>query len=424
MKPVKLGMLSALAFAALSTGCLIVSEHQETGECYDDCYEYQVCETYCDYWECWDNCWYETSCTTYCPDTVAPAPSVECYSALDCGEGQICVADYCRPLDTDETGVSGLCQSCETNADCGEPGALCLQLNFDQATSTGERVCGRACEYNHECPAGFECINISQEAGTAAQCLPVLTEFEKRTCNPSPELQCVRATDCAVGESCVNNVCKAPTSAQAECDSNNPCPSAEDCRNFQCVPANQPECATRTECNSGELCIDGDCVASAETCVFNAECDGGRCVDGQCRSTCAADSECTSNERCRAGLCEPLECRRSADCGAGEICVEAKCHDTCNPSNGVGCETGYLCNANGYCDVDTNVECRSNAECGDEICESGACITPCTCNQDCSTGEVCNLNSGACEAAGAPITACEDSCDCPSGQACNAGTCG
>lgn len=422
MKPVKLGMLSAIAFATFSTGCLIVSEHEEYGECYEDCYSYTVCETYCDYWECWDSCWEEVSCTTYCPDNVS-VPVVECYSAVDCGEGQICVNDYCQPLDTEETGVSGLCQVCETNADCGEPGALCVQLNYDQATSTGEKVCGRTCEYNHECPAGFECINVSQEAGTPAQCLPVLGEFEKRTCNPSPELECVRATDCGVGESCVNNSCKAPRE-DAECSSNNPCPSGQECRNFACVAADVPECTTRSECPSGNLCIDGDCVEAAESCVFNSECDGGRCVDGQCRSTCSDNSECANGEQCRAGLCDPVECQRSADCAAGNICVDAQCFDTCNAATGVGCEAGYACNGNGYCEVDPNVECRSNAECGDQICENGACISPCTCNQDCSTGEVCNLNSGACEAASAPITSCEDSCDCPSGQTCTAGACG
>lgn len=424
MKPVKLRLLAAVAFAALGSGCLIVSENQEAGACYEDCYDYQVCETYCDWWRCWDECWYETSCTTYCPDTVeTPLPSVECYSAIDCGTGEICVNDYCRPRDTEETGVSGLCQVCETNADCGEPGALCIRLNFDQATTTGESVCGRTCEYNHECPAGFECINIAVDNGTGtAQCLPVLGDFEKRTCNPSPELECVRATDCAVGESCVNNSCKAP--AEAECSSNKPCPSGQECRNFACVAANVPECTTRTDCASGELCIDGNCEAAAVACVFNAECDGGRCVDGQCRSTCSEDSQCANNERCRAGLCEPLECRRSADCGAGEICVDAQCFDTCVASTGIGCDAGYKCNNNGYCDVDPTIECRSNAECGDEICQAGTCINPCTCNQDCSTGEVCNLNSGVCEAAGAPITSCEDSCDCPSGKTCTNGTCG
>ncbi len=426
--------LMALIVAAMSlSGCLVVAEHDGQTECYDDCYDYEVCETYCDAWSCWDECWWETSCDTYCEETTIieeeyyDDPVVECYSDIDCGEGQICVADSCEPLDTDANGFAGLCQSCETNADCVEGDALCIQLNFDQATSTGEKVCTRSCEYNHECPAGFECINISSEVGTPAQCLPVKGEFEKRTCNPSPELECVRATDCALGESCVANECVGPN--DAECDSNNPCSNGEVCRNFTCVAENAPECTTRTDCASGEICIDGSCEAAAESCVFNSECDGGACVDGKCASSCSADSECGANEHCRAGLCEAIGCRRSADCGAGEICVDAVCEATCNKDTGAGCDTGYVCNDFGYCDEDPNVSCRTNAECArDEICNAGSCQTPCSCNQQCSSGDICNLDTGLCEdpnAGNEPApTQCTDDCDCPSGQSCNAGQCG
>jgi hypothetical protein len=414
--------------ASMSSGCIIVSEETNTSEtCYDDCYDYEVCETYCDAWECWDECWWETSCTTYCEEEVVVEEEeviveegAECYSDLDCGEGKICVADQCQARDTDERGLAGLCQSCETNQDCVEDGSLCIRLNFDQATTTGEKVCTRPCEYNHECPAGFECINISSEVGTSPQCLPVLTEFEKRTCNPSPEPECVRASDCSLGESCVANECVAPDNA--ECSDDNPCADGEECRNFECVPADQPECVDRSDCQSGEICIDGSCTATAESCVFNEECDDGMCVDGTCLSSCSEDSECANNERCRQGLCEPLECRRSADCDAGSICVDARCEQTCDADSGAGCDDGYLCNDHGYCEADPNVECRSNAECGrDEICQDGSCTTPCSCNQQCSNGEVCNLDTGLCEDPAANEgESCQDDCDCPAGESCNA----
>lgn len=429
MKPTLKAAL-ALAFAVFNlSGCLIVSDNQDGG-CYDDCRDYEVCETYCDPWECWDECWWETTCDTYCEDTtvdvnVDVTTTVDCFNDFDCGEGQICVADVCKPRDTEDNGLAGLCQTCSNNADCVEDTALCIQLNFDQATSTGEKVCTRTCEYNHDCPSGFECINVSSEVGVPAQCLPVKGEFEKRTCNPSPELECVRATDCAVGESCVNNNCKGPNDAQ--CDSNNPCASGQTCRNFACVAVDAPECTTRTDCRSGEICIDGNCeAAAAEGCVFNAECDGGMCVDGTCLSTCTSNAQCGSGENCRAGLCEPAECRRTADCGGGEICVDASCENTCNKTTGAGCTTGYSCNTLGYCEPDANVACRTNAECGrDEICTAGDCVTPCTCNQDCGSGEVCDLNSGSCTAAPTtPVTSCQTSCDCPSGKTCTAGQCG
>lgn len=432
MKSLRLAACFALLLlgTSLSSGCLIVSDsHHDGGECYDDCYDYEVCESYCDHWECWDECWWETSCETFCEDVhveeeVIVTSTVECYSDVDCSGADICVANSCVGRNTTDRGLSGLCQACETNQDCVEDGSLCIQLNFDQATTTGERVCTRPCEYNHECPAGFECINISSEVGTSPQCLPVFAEYEKRTCNPSPELECVRASDCGLGESCVANECVAPDGS--ECGTNNPCAGGEVCRNFKCEAADEPECVDRSDCRSGEVCIDGGCVAAAEDCVFNDECDGGVCVDGTCASTCEADAECGANERCRDGLCEALECRRSADCAAGNICVDARCEKTCDAGSGAGCDAGWVCNSFGYCEADESVECRSNAECArDEQCTGGTCATPCNCNQQCGDGQVCDLDSGTCEAPAAdPAPACENDCDCPSGQACVEGACG
>ncbi len=432
MKSIRTAACTALVMfgAMISTGCIIVDDHHSTEtQCYDECYEYEVCETYCDSWECWDECWWETSCDTYCEEVVIEEhvvyddTTVDCYSDVDCGSSQICVADRCVAADSDERGLGGLCQACETNNDCVEPGALCIELSFDQATTTGEMVCTRPCEYNHECPAGFECINISSEVGTSPQCLPVLTEFEKRTCNPSPELECVRASDCGLGESCVVNECVAPEGA--ECSTRTPCGAGESCRNFKCVAADQAECVTRTDCASGSSCIDGECIAAANSCVFNEECDGGACVDGSCLSTCTADANCGPNEHCRSGLCEPLECRRSADCAAGNICVDAKCEDTCDAASGAGCTAGYVCNSYGYCDADPGVECRTAAECArDEICDAGSCTTACSCNQQCADGEVCNLDSGTCgNPNSAPVVSCQNDCDCPAGDSCDAGVC-
>jgi hypothetical protein len=402
-------------------GCLIVSgDGNQSSSCHQECEEYEVCETYCDAWTCWDECWYETHCYEDCTYVEEePIDSTQCYSDIDCYDGEICVAGYCEPPTTDERGLAGLCQTCETDADCAEGGALCLRLNFDTTSRTGEKVCGRTCEYNHECPTGFECSRISSEAGVPAQCIPIKGTNEKRTCNPSPELECVKATDCAIGESCVNNECQGPD--DAECSSNRPCPSGEVCRNFSCVAPDEPECVDRSDCSSGQVCLDGKCESRNDSCVFNEECDGdAKCVDGQCNSTCSESSECGPNERCRQGLCEQIGCRRSADCAAGEVCVDAYCAASCQRD--ADCGTGYLCNPLGYCEKDPDVECRSTAECArDEICSQGSCQTACSCNQQCDTGEVCNLDSGLCEDPNAPDPApeCEDDCDCPSGMSCS-----
>ena len=107
------------------------------------------------------------------------------------------------------------------------------------------------------------------------------------------------------------------------------------------------------------------------------------------------------------------------------MCVNASCVASCDAQT--PCADGYVCTAQGFCDKDPNVQCRTNAECAaEEICQDGSCSTACTCNQDCAAGQVCDASSNTCvdQANPAPGQACQDTCDCPSGQECTDGTCG
>lgn len=441
----KLKMLAALGFILTTTtfgsGCLVVSGDQDRqcydecyqSSCYDDCRTYEVCDVYQDPWETWEECWYETECDQVCDTTCtqvceetweAPQPSVvdnSCVCDLDCSANSVCVSGTCAPRKQDtQPGQAGLCQSCETSYDCGEPGAMCIRLNYDQGIQDGEKICARQCETNADCPQAFECVNVSAEAGASAQCLPV-DRNNRRTCNPNPELECVRAKDCAVGESCVNNSCVGPNNA--ECDSHTACGAGKICRDFKCEDAQSPECVDRNDCSGTEICINGQCEAQNSSCVFNEECDGGKCVNGQCVASCTSNDQCGAYERCRQGLCEAVECRRTADCAAGQVCVDANCEDSCNTT--ADCGSGYICSTHKYCTPDPNVQCRTNAECArDEVCDAGQCKTPCSCNQQCPVDQVCNAGSGTCEAIQqTPGTQCQDNCDCPSGQSCSNGTC-
>ncbi|MEM1347411.1 MAG: hypothetical protein AAGI01_02575 [Myxococcota bacterium] len=417
-----IGMLAmAMTF---SSGCLVVAgDGRHNGACYDDCYDTQVCDTYCDPWECWEECWYETTCTTTCEEiydaSADPASAgAQCASDIDCAADLSCVDGACKVVADQGNGKAGLCQTCEVTSDCFESDARCVRLNYDQATRTGEKVCSRVCEDNNDCAAGFECIRVSAEVGVPAQCLPTQTKADgERTCNAAPELECVKATDCEVGESCVNNACTGPNNA--ECSSSDPCPAGETCRAFECVAEGVQECIDRTDCSNNSICVDGSCIEQAASCVFNSECDGGKCVDGQCADMCSANDDCGPFEMCRQGLCEQIECRRSADCEPGNVCVDANCIAACDRSS--DCADGYVCAQEGFCDADPTVECRSTAECQqNEICMGGACQAACACNQDCpNAGDVCDLNTGTCSDPGAEApTTCASNCDCPAGEMC------
>ncbi len=431
----QLAMALGMAAAALTfgQGCLIVSGNgPNEGECYDDCYDYQQCETYCDPWECWEECWVETSCTVTCTESYVPPASSQCIDDLDCAYGELCSSGTC--VDEGEGGTSGgaagLCQTCESTRDCFEEDARCIRLNFDQTARDGEKICSRTCDDNNDCPTGFECINVSQEVGVPAQCLPLQGDDNLRTCNNAAALDCTQANDCGIGESCVNNECVAPTNA--ECTATQACPSGQECILHKCKDPNESECTISSDCSGGELCIDGSCEAQATSCVRNSECGGGACVNGECVDSCTQSSDCGTYEICRkasgqtTGLCEQIECRRSADCSPGNVCVEARCEAAC-ATNG-DCSAGYTCTNSGFCEEDPDVQCRLTAECArDEICDDGECKSGCSCNQDCGTGELCDLDSNTCfvpNTAPGAGGACDTSCDCPSGFSCNDGTCG
>jgi Cys-rich repeat protein len=429
-------MAAALTFGS---GCLVVTgdgEENYHGGCYEDCIERETCQTYCDAWECWDECWYETTCDVTCPDpppASRPGNSYdECLCDIDCVRGESCVSGACVPRaeDNNDNGASGLCQACESSHDCVEDDARCVRLNYDHSDKQGEKICSRTCETDNDCPTSFECVNVSQEVGVPAQCLPRAPAGAERTCTNNPSLECVKAKDCAVGESCVNNECVAPTTA--ECSANSECGSGEVCKDYKCVDQTQSGCIDRNDCAANEICIDGECVGQNSSCIFNSECDNGKCVDGTCIAGCTSHDDCGPYERCRIpengteGLCEQVECRRSSDCSAGEMCVDANCEKSCTKA--ADCEGGFVCGDNGYCEQDPNVECRTTAECAqDEMCMDGECKQACTCNQDCSGGQVCDLTNNTCVDAGGNggmPTQCANDCDCPSGQTCNNNTCG
>ena len=425
-------------WATTSTGCLLVGGQTPEG-CFEDCYEEQVCSTYCDAWSCWDECWYDTVCDLQCPvvdDTVDVVPTVECIDDIDCVLGTVCTNSVCvEPASNSKNNAkAGLCQACESTSECVEADARCVRLNYEHASKSGEKICSRICEIDDDCPINFECVNVSSEVGVPAQCLPKAQQDGFRTCTNNPSLECVKAKECGVGESCVDNSCVSPQKPGAQCSRSNPCAQGQLCRDQACVDVAAPECKERKDCAANEMCSpSGTCEVQNTSCVFNSECDGGKCVDGQCIAGCTKDAECGSYERCRIisgqtqGLCEAVECRRNADCDPGQVCADALCQTSCSATR--PCASGFVCGASGVCEADMKVECRTTAECGkDKICDGNACIDPCMCNQDCATGQVCDSTAGVCKDPAAsmpPAQTCQTNCDCPSGQSCGANkTCG
>jgi hypothetical protein len=64
-----------------------------------------------------------------------------------------------------DTPVGGLCTACADTSDCAGDGDYCV-VNRD----TGERFCARDCQYQTDCPVGYECAPLRDSS--AFQCAP------------------------------------------------------------------------------------------------------------------------------------------------------------------------------------------------------------------------------------------------------------
>lgn len=285
-------LLSMLALALFTTGCLVVDRHHGThNRCTEyatECYE--TCDVYCDYWGCWEECF------PYCSDYCVSYDSRECYRNRDCPGNQVCTDQgYCRDRAA-ESGNQGLCDVCYYDEDCRDAGALCLV--FDDASDLNTGFCGRPCYDSHDCPNEYTCINT--DAG--GQCVPAVGECS----DIGGGFECERSVDCDEGLVC---------------------------RNHRCV-TQQPTCSVHTDCPAGNICLDEVCTPSEQSrCTRTRDCTAEEptdtCIDGLCRAACTIDDECQLHETCDGSTCVPREapeCVTGSDCGEGAfLCVDGAC---------------------------------------------------------------------------------------------------
>lgn len=177
------------------------------------------------------------------------------------------------------------------------------------------------------------------------------------------------------------------------------------------------ECIESRDCNVGERCIESRCTPENEDqasdmdlspecrlnsdCLFAHVCTQERCVpqDGYCDQ----NSDCPDGQQCSRAemLCVGQEegCRSADDCFAGEVCVDRTCvipEDSCD---------------NGGCPV----TCQFDQDCSDgEICEMNQCTAGCT-ERSCEAGELCR--EGRCG------PECVDSNGCAEPYLCVSGEC-
>ena len=344
-----------------------------------------------------------------------------------------------------------ICTECETNAECGPAGNLCL--NFPD----GSTFCGWDCTGNDAiCPVGTICAEVTADV---SQCVPA--DFE--CLDPCLGIECPDGQVCDPS----TTECIEPRGLCETCENNGQCGTAADlCLTFQDIDRSQgcsldcsadpnvcPEdygCAT-INAPTGPL---QQCVPTIGTCIdrcidVNCEVEGDLCNPrtGECSppgvvcSPCINDSECGGDEDRCLGLSGPT-CEEDIDCSIDEfcndegVCVGGFCGEDCSIDPTI-CPEGAACfnltDGGAQClplrlacvDRCAGVECEDGANCDDQTGECvdvqvGACGTPCDTHAECGTyNDLClGIGTGGQQC----YVQCGDAIDpCPIGYDCFGG---
>lgn len=333
---------------------------------------------------------------------VLPA---QCFSDLDCRDGQTCeVPDVSNGL----VAPGGVCvdqSECESDVDCG----------------SGE-TCAVECRSDPGCPLCDVCFPFGI-------CIAV-------------ETRCFEDAGCAEGEFCDltggsgDRDCRDDNNDGLCDDGSDPVWPAPDgvcrplevdaCASVRCaegsciVTQNGPVCvADDNRCVGDNECAEGTvCNAGTDVCLSPPDCDPavgclavcyGFCVDAP--TTCFGDTDCAEGEVCvfdptidqggtgerpiiaPQGVCEPAPttCAADTECGRGERCSNGQCTST----SVVGCEA---------------IRCITGTECIEDAAGNGSCVASigeCASTEECPTGSTCNAGD-----------VCNAPPDCERGQLC------
>ena len=294
----------------------------------DECGEGRYCD-----------CWYECQ----------PVPADMCLEDANCGFG-----NYCEPCERICRPQRDLCSPCvpETRCDlstglCARVGRQCQAANSNVFShcldfADGASYCGKACQGT--CPRGFDCLSLPNMPDK--QCVPVT-----QSCGSGSE--CETDADCPWGEVCDDIGLAGALICHPGCREDAACPVGTVCSAFRCQDACHD---TDNPCPTGQECIDGHCKIPG-SCVDKYDCEEPETycepATNMCLPGCLEDFDCKrSGYLCELGTCVKQACERNWYCAFGEVCdkdegecVEAQgphC-DTCDPQQENACGEGNEC---------------------------------------------------------------------------------
>jgi hypothetical protein len=330
-------------------------------------------------------CTSDDRCETGLCDGISPVCVRKC--AVGCNAEEVCTQltpgrFSCQP------DRRGLCQACLVDSDCPYPADKCIVVN-------NERVCGRDCAFDQNCPSGYVCVNArgSDGASKVQQCSPMVASC---ACLARGDLMqpCVVANDagtCFGVKTCdlVNN--------NVSCSAEPP--------QFETCNGRDDDCDGQTDEGGQSLtCGVGACARTVSACADGGmgTCTPGMPITELCNNV---DDDCDGNVD--NGFPIDNDILNCGGCGvrcmlpnATPVCTMRTCRvGTCNPGF-ANCDT---LDPNG-CEVETATNAMNCGGCGN------ACTRPnstATC-----VGGMCQFQcaAGFYDLNGDPQDGCEYAC--------------
>jgi hypothetical protein len=351
-----------------------------------------------------------------------PVCNVTKQLCVECLDNASCMGTSATQCNT----TSNECVECTDDAPCRATGEVCdttsnncVQCREDLqcAGVDGAPICNTDTNLCVACLNDLQCTGLSSSRCNVVshQCVGCTSDAQCEgglLCNQAQGGVCVHCLDdsnCTLG---ANHTCETSQGNCVECLNNDACPTLDAARCVLVPTQNETQytcdaCKDNSECSgksAGGLCrtIDGLCV----DCLSNGDCSGNaalsKCSGGGACSVCVADGDCGAIMGKNA-------------CKTSEGCVECVNDTHCaNNEDGTHCKV----TAGGSADINTCVECNSNADCagaGAALCQDNQCV-PCVADADCAHldtngatagGTLGVCDSGTCvECTGPKRTAC------------------
>ncbi len=409
-----------------------------------------------------------------CGGPVANCPT-RCGQGKTCLANSDCSSNFCVDGFCCDTACNGLCQACSAakkgggqNGSCGN---IAVGTDPDNECATDPVL---SCDQNGSCNgagacqlyvAGTVCVAASCSAGMgqiADTCNGTGTCVDQGTVTCSPYVcgatacltSCTVDANCASGFYCSNPNCVPKKPNGTACGGGNQCTSGNCVDGVCCNTACNTTCLACTAAKTGG--VDGTCGNVTVNTDPDAECAGGECNGmGACESP--NGTACTQASQCQSANCVDNVCCNTACNGTCQACTAAlkgtgsdgTCgnaaagqdpHNNCATDPVSTCDQTGACNGMGACQLYiTGTVCLAQScsmavqqdadtcngtglcidggttSCGNYECNmlGTACLTTCTLDTDCTTGNYCN-GANQCVAQLANGVACTGSNQCSS----------